>query len=67
MAIRWNDRNYNIYSWPNNVYNLFDLFFDDDYESMKQIAIIMFASIPFIYVSSHLINTFIYPFNNEYF
>ena len=45
----------------------FDLFFDDDYESMKQIAIIMFASIPFIYVSSHLINTFIYPFNNEYF
>ena len=45
----------------------FDYFFSDEYKDMKQIAIIMFASLPFIFVSSHLINSFIYPIGEEIF
>ena len=45
----------------------FDYFFSDEYRDMKQIAIIMFASLPFIFISSHLINSFIFPIGEEIF
>ena len=43
----------------------FDYFFSNDYRDMKQISIIMFASLPFIFTSSHLINSFLYPEGKE--
>ena len=34
---------------------------------MKKILVIFFASIPFIFTTSFLVNSFIYPTNNEFY